>query len=185
LKVFNIHGKAKVEKHSIPLDKGTFDLKKILKIFEGTFVKDARGTLHDISKQTLRNYYVDKESKIKYLDLFNHNAGLINYGLRFNGPNDFYIICDGSHRIDLAIEVHNKPINAILVEADQLYPYYAFPMSFRPTTRLTSKQAEKMYPKLELDKIHLFNDFLKKVLHYDWRAGGLYVSKLRQQTKIH
>ncbi|HLC32414.1 MAG TPA: hypothetical protein VJJ82_01170, partial [Candidatus Nanoarchaeia archaeon] len=59
---------------------------------------------------------------------------------------------------------------------------YALPMPFRPTTRLTSKDAEKMYPRLERDKIHLFNDFMKKVLHYDWR--GLYVSGLRSQTNI-
>jgi len=174
-----------IEKHTIPLTHGCFDLKKILARFKGAFVKDARGTLHELSAHTIRDYYVDHESKIKYLPVFNDNAELINYGRRFNGPNDFYIVCDGSHRMDYALELLNEPISAILVESDELYPYYAFPMPFRPMTRLTSKQAEHMYPKLERDKVHLFNNFIKKVLHYDWESGGLHVSKLRQKTTIH
>ncbi len=173
-----------VEKHSYPLKNGTLDLKKIAEIFKGTFVKDAAGNLHEISKRFLRNYFVDKESKIAYLDVFNPNAEIINYGLRFNGVEDFYIICDGSHRMDLAIETLNHPVNVILVEGEGIFPYYALPMPFIPTTRLTSKDAEKMYPRLERDKIHLFNDFMKKVLHYDWEEGGLYVSELRQNVKI-
>ncbi|MDO8660841.1 MAG: hypothetical protein Q7K43_03050, partial [Candidatus Woesearchaeota archaeon] len=117
----------------------------------------------------------------------NHNAELINYGLRFDGYGDFYVIADGSHRMDLALEHLNKPISVILVEADNsvLYPYYAFPSPFRPTTRLTSKDAERMYPRLERDKIHLFNEFLKKVLHYDWESGGLHVSEIRTPIPIH
>ncbi len=174
-----------VEKHSYPLLKGFFDLKKMASRFSGTYIKDARGTLHDLSKGVIKNYYVDSESKIEYLPLFNHNAELINYGLRFSGDNDFYVICDGSHRMDYSLEYLDEPINVILVESEHLFPYYAFPMPFRPTTRLSSKEAERMYPKLERDKIHLFNDFLKKTLHYDWTSGGLYVSKLRSDTKIH
>jgi len=171
-----------VEKHSYPLLKGFFDLKKICRQFTGCHVKDARGKLHELSKGVIRNYYIDHESKIDYLDIFNDTAKLINYGLRFSGENDFYVICDGSHRMDYALEYLNEPIKVILVESKNLLPYYAFPIPFRPTTRLSSKQAEKMYPKLERDKIHLFNNFLKKVLHYKWQ--GLLVSKLRSQTKI-
>ena len=173
-----------IELHSYPLSKGTFDLAKIRKQFRGTFVKDATGKLHELSQEVIRNFYVDDDSKISYMNIFNSNAELINYGMKFSGDSDFYIICDGSHRIDLALEIRNKPTTAILVESDDLLPYYAFPMPFRPTTRLTSKEAEKKYPKLERDKIHLLNDFIKKVLHYDWETGGLFVSKLRSNHEI-
>jgi hypothetical protein len=174
-----------IEKHTYPLDSGTLDLKKISQRFKGTYVKDAQGNLHDLSKRILRNFYVDAESAIPYYETYNPNVGLINYGLRFKGDSDFYIICDGSHRMDYALEFLDQPITAILVESDDLFPYYALPVPFRPATRLTSKHAEKMYPRLERDKIHLMNDFLKKVLHYDWIAGGLHVSKLRSQIAIH
>lgn len=174
-----------IEKHSYPLLNGALDLKKILKKLKGVYVKDAKGNLHELSKRYLRNFYIDQHSKISHLDLFNSNVGLINYGLKFNGNSDFYIICDGSHRMDLALETLNEPINVILVESDDLLPYYALPMPFRPTTRLSSKEAEKMYHKLERDKVHLFNKFLKKVLHYNWKDGGLYVSKLRSKSKIY
>ena len=174
-----------IEKHTIPLQNGTFDLKKINAKFKGAYVKDAKGNLHELNTDTLKDYYVDQESKVKYLPVFNNNAPLINYGIRFNGPHNFYIVCDGSHRMDYALEILNEPINAILVESDDLYPYYAFPTPFRPTTRLTSKEAEQMHPKLERDKIHLLNDFIKKVLHYNWETGGLYVSGLRQKSTIH
>ena len=177
-----------VEKHTYSLAKGFFNLKKMAERFRGCYVKDAQGNFHEVSKRLLRDYYVDKDSKFSYLDLFNHNAALINYGLRFDGDSDFYVIADGSHRMDLALELMNKPISVILVEPEEgevLYPYYAFPMPFRPTTRLTSKDAERMYPRLERDKIHLFNEFLKKVLHYDWEAGGLHVSELRTPLPIH
>ena len=97
----------------------------------------------------------------------------------------FTLFCDGSHRMDYALEHLNEPITVLLVEAPILVPYYALPMPFRPSTRLTSKDAERMYPTLERDKIHLFNEFLKKALHYDWREGGLQVSKLRSNAKIH
>lgn len=95
------------------------------------------------------------------------------------------MVCDGSHRLDYAMEILNQPINVILVESENLFPYYAFPMPFRPTTRLTSKEAEKLYPKLERDKVHLLNDFIKKILHYDWGGGQLHVSSLRQQSTIY
>jgi len=173
-----------IEKHHYPLKKGSFDLKKMAAMFNGAYVKDAKGKLHPLSTGLIRKFFVDEESKIEYLNVFNHNAELINYGLRFNGDHEFYIICDGSHRIDYALEHLNKPINVILVESDHLFPYYAFPMPFRPSTRLTSKKAEKMYPRLERDKVHLLNDFIKKVLHYDWEAGGLHVSELRNKKAL-
>jgi hypothetical protein len=173
-----------VEKHSYPLLNGFFDLEKMAERLKGIYARDAKGNLHELTQLTLRNYYVDMESCVKYLDLFNHNACLINYGLRFNDDSDFYIICDGCHRIDYALEHLSEQINVLVVESDSLLPYYAFPMPFRPTTRLSSKAAEKMYPRLERDKVHLLNDFLKKILHYNWRDGGLSVSKLRSQTTI-
>lgn len=173
-----------IEKHSYPLTEGSFDLKKISEGFSGTYVKDAIGKLHEVSQTTLKDFYIDRESKINYLDVYNSNAKLINYGLKFNGNNDFYLICDGSHRMDYSLEILNEPTTAILVESEKLYPYYAFPMPWRPTTRLTSKEAEKMYPRLERDKVHLFNNFIKKVLHYNWETGDLHVSKLRSKPKI-
>ncbi len=174
-----------IEKHQYDLSKGYFDLKKLGARFNGVYVRDAKGQLHDLSKRFIKNFYLDNESKVNFMDIFNHNASLINYGMRFSEKAVFYIICDGSHRMDLALEILNEPISAILVESDDLLPYYAFPMPFRPTTRLSSKDAEIMYPKLERDKIHLLNDFLRKVLHYNWEAGGLYVSKLRSNPKIY
>ncbi len=120
------------------------------------------------------------------MDIFHSNAPLMNYGIQYTGKHDFYIICDGAHRIDYSIEHLNEPISVILVEPEEkhLIPYYAFPMPFRPTIRLSSKQAEIMYPRLERDKVHLFNDFLKKILHYDWTNTGLNVSRLRTNTNI-
>ncbi len=172
-----------VEKHSYPLINGYFDLQKISAQFDGAYVKDGRGNLHHLAEGVIRDFYIDKESKISYMNPFNSNAELINYGLRFNGPTNFFVICDGSHRMDYAVEILNEPINVILVEGAS-FPYYAFPIPFRPMTRLTSKQAERKYPKLERDKIHLLNDHIRKVLHYDWEAGGLHVSKLRSARKF-
>jgi hypothetical protein len=174
-----------IEKHSYPLVQGSFNLKKLAERFKGAYVKDARNQLHELGKGVIKGYYVDKESKVNYMDIFNSNAELINYGLRFNGPHEFYIICDGSHRMDYALEHLNEPVNALLVESDEdLFPYYALPMPFRPATRLSSKAAEVMYPKLERDKVHLLSDFIKKILHYDWEAGGLRVGSLRSKPKI-
>ena len=173
-----------IEKHSYPLKRGWIDIKKVCDRFEEAYVKDARGNLHEIGKGLIKNYFIDQESKIDYLNVFNPNVELINYGLRFNGNGTFYVICDGSHRMDYALELLDEPITAILADGSDLYPYYALPMPFRPTTRLTSKDAERKYPRLERDKVHLFNDFMKKVLHYDWEAGGLHVSNLRENTKI-
>jgi hypothetical protein len=170
-----------IEKHSYQLNRGFIDLDELIGSFENFYVKDARGNLHKISDRYLQNYYIDEVSAIKHLDVFHSNAPLINY----NHKHDFYIICDGSHRIDYAIEHLNEPITVILVEPEKtrLVPYYAFPMPFRPTIRLSSKQSEKMYPRLERDKVHLFNDFLKKTLHYDWSNAGLNISRLRSNEE--
>jgi hypothetical protein len=172
-----------IEKHTYELKNGYLDLDKISNRFKDTYTMDARNNLHNLSKRFLNSFYIDEVSKLDYLDVFNSNAPIINYGLRYNGKQDFYIICDGSHRIDYAVEKLGKPITAILVEPESerkpLLPYYAFPVSFVPTVRLTSKKSEKMYPRLERDKIHLLNDFIKKTLHYDWEAAQLSVSKLR------
>ncbi|MFA6340639.1 MAG: hypothetical protein WCX27_00145 [Candidatus Paceibacterota bacterium] len=176
-----------VEKHTYDLKNGYVDLDKLVEKFEGYCVKDAQEYLHKISNRYLQNFNIDEVSAIRHLDIFNSNAPIINYGVQYNGPHDFYIVCDGSHRIDYATEYLNEPINVILVEPQKntsLVPYYAFPMPFRPTIRLSSKRSEKMYPRLERDKIHLFNDFLKKVLHYDWSNTKLNISRLRSNIDI-
>ncbi|MBI1974580.1 MAG: hypothetical protein HYS51_01905 [Candidatus Zambryskibacteria bacterium] len=176
-----------IEKHSYELNKGFIDLNKLKKLFNNFYVKDANDNLHHIADRYLKDFYIDEVSAIKHLDIFHSNTPLINYGLQYNKKQDFYIVCDGMHRIDYALEHLNEPITAILVEgknASPLIPYYAFPMPFYPTTRLSSKQSEKMYPRLERDKIHLFSDFLKKTLHYDWAPAGLIVSKLRSNAEI-
>jgi len=175
-----------VEKHTYNLKNGFIDLDKLIKCFSMSYVKDAKNNLHRLSTRYLKSFFVDEISKIDYLDIFNSNASLINYGLKYNGKHNFYIVCDGAHRIDYALEKLNKPISVILVESKKdLIPYYAFPVTFRPSIRLSSKQSEKMYPRLERDKIHLLNDFINKNLHYDWSAGGLNVSKLRSNKEIY
>ena len=176
-----------VEKHTYDLKNGFFDLDKLSKRFKNSYVKDAKGNLHDLSERYLNNFYIDEVSKIDHLDIFHSNASLINYGVQYSGKHDFYIVCDGSHRIDYALEILNKPVSVILVDTKKmpLKPYYAFPVPFRPTIRLSSKRSEKMYPKLERDKIHLFNDFIKKILHYDWQTAGLNVSSLRSKQEIY
>ncbi len=176
-----------IEKHSYHLSNGFIDLNKLITLFKKFYTKDSEGNLHHILNRFLENYFIDEISSINNLDIFHSNAPLINYGIQYNGKYDFYIICDGSHRIDYSIEHLNKPINVILVEPEEnqkLIPYYAFPMPFRPTIRLSSKQAEIIYTRLERDKVHLFNDFLKKILHYDWTNTGLNVSRLRTNIKI-
>lgn len=176
-----------IERHVYTMKKGFIDLDSLANSFNTFFVKDARENLHKISDRYLKEFYIDEVSAIKHLDVFHSNTPLINYGLQFNGKQDFYIVCDGIHRIDYSLEHLHEPINVILVEPAHkpLIPYYAFPAPFYPTIRLSSKQSEKMYPKLERDKIHLFNDFLKKVLHYDWEPAGLNVSKLRSNVEIY
>lgn len=176
-----------IEKHIYNMKGGFINLDILIKSFQQFFVKDAGDHLHQISERYLRDFFIDEVSSIKHLDIFHSNAPLINYGLHLNGKNDFYIVCDGMHRIDYAVEYLHKPISVILVEPESkpLIPYYAFPMPFRPSIRLSSKQSEKMYPRLERDKVHLFNDFLKKVLHYDWTPAGLNVSKLRSNAEIY
>lgn len=174
-----------IEKHTFDLKTGFVDLNKLSKKFDNLYVKDSRDNLHKISDRYLSNFYIDEVSAMRHLDVFHSNAPIINYGIQFNGKQDFYMICDGSHRIDYAIEYLNEPINVILVEGKEkpLVPYYAFPMPFRPTIRLSSKRSEKMFPRLERDKIHMFNDFLKKTLHYDWQRAGLSVSRLRSNIE--
>jgi hypothetical protein len=169
-----------IEKHVYPLTKGSIDLKKLAQRFKGYYTKDYKGNLHDLSKRYLNNFYIDEVSKIKQIDIFYHNTPLINYGLKYSGNAEFYIVCDGSHRIDYSFEHLDQQTTAVLVESDPpLLPYYALPMPFRPSLRLSSKAAEKMFPRLDRDKIHLFNDFIKKSLHYNWDETNLNVSKLR------
>lgn len=176
-----------IEKHTYTIKNGFIDLNIMAKSFQNFSTKDSRGILHKISDRYLKDFFIDEISSIKHLDVFHSNAPLINYGLNLNKKQDFYIICDGTHRIDYVTEYLHKPINAIMVEpeAKPLIPYYAFPMPFSPTIRLSSKLSEKMYPRLERDKVHLFNDFLKKILHYDWSPSGLNVSKLRSNAEIY
>lgn len=176
-----------VEKHTYDFSDGFFDLEELSQRFKGTYVKDANGNLHELSNRYLNNFFIDEVSKIDHLDIFHSNAALINYGLVHGGKQDFYIICDGMHRTDYSLEVLNKPVSVIVIEpleGESLIPYYAFPVPFTPTIRLSSKRAEAMYPRLERDKIHLFNDFINKILHYDWTKGGLNVSKLRTNKEI-
>jgi len=177
-----------IEKHTYPLKNGFLDFKKLSKRFKGTHVRDARKNLHSLSEKYLNGFYIDEVSKFDYLYIFNPNSPIINYGVNYNGDYTFYTICDGSHRVDYALEILGKPITALLVEPEEktnLIPYYAFPVPFRPTLRLSSKRSEKMYHRLERDKIHLLNDFICKSLHYDWESGGLQVSKLRSNVEIH
>lgn len=178
-----------VEKHSYHLKNGYLDLAHLLKRFKGLYVKDARGNLHPLSERYLDSFYIDEVSRLDHLDIFNSNVPIINYGLGHDGAFSFYIVCDGAHRLDYVLEKIQKPVQVLLVEPARnekvLYPYYAFPVPFRPSLRLSSKKSERMYHRLERDKIHLFNDFLKKVLHYDWEAGGLKVSKLRSNVEIY
>lgn len=178
-----------IEKHVYPLKDGFVDLEALSKRFRGTYARDACGDLHHLGNMELHNFHIDEVSKISRLDLFNSNAPIINYGLPFTGNYSFYIICDGAHRLDYVLEKLNKPITVIVVEAKHkehpLIPYYAFPVPMRPTTRLSSKKAEKMFHRLERDKIHLLNDYICKVLHYDWETAGLLVSKLRSNVDIY
>lgn len=173
-----------IEKHSYHLKEGFFDLDKFREVLKGSYVKDACGNLHSLSEKVLRGFFVDSKTSVPFLDTFNSNVALMNYGLNFNGKYDFHIVCDGSHRIDLAIEHLNEPINVLLAESDNLTPYYALPVPFRPLIRLTSKAAEVIHPMLGRDKIHLLNDLTKKALHYNWEIGGLHVSELRGKQKV-
>jgi len=170
-----------VEKHTYDMKDGFIDFKKLLKKFGNLYVKDSKDNMHKISERYLESFYIDEVSSVREMDALHHNSHLLNYGSRFSGKVDFYIVCDGSHRIDYSTEKLNEPINVIVVKPGKydLVPYYAFPVPFYPTIRLSSKQAEKMYPRLERDKIHLLNDFLKKTLHYDWTKAELNVSRLR------
>jgi hypothetical protein len=178
-----------IEKHSYHLKNGYLDLQRLLKRFKGLHVKDAAGNMHPLSERTLRSFYIDEVSSLDHMDIFNSNVPIINYGLGHDGIFTFYIVCDGSHRLDYVLEKIKQPMNVLLVEPandeETLYPYYAFPVPFRPSLRLSSKKSEKMYHRLERDKIHLFNDFIRKILHYDWESAGLKVSKLRSNVEIY
>ncbi len=178
-----------VEKHTYHLKDGYLDIPRLLKRFKDAYVKDALGNLHPLSERYLRSFYIDEVSTIDHLDIFNSNVPILNYGLGHDGEFTFYIVCDGAHRLDYVLEKIKEPMTVLLVEpekkAEHLYPYYAFPVPFRPSIRLSSKKSEKMYHKLERDKIHLLNDFIKKTLHYDWEAAGLKVSKLRSNVEIY
>jgi hypothetical protein len=177
-----------VEDHIYDLKDGFIDLEKMLERFRGLFVKDAKGNFHHLGDRYLKDFFVDEVSKMDHLDIFNSNAPVINYGLRYNGPTHFNIICDGSHRIDYATEKLQKPITVILArprEGKTLIPYYALPVPFLPFVRISSKLAESMFHKLERDKIHILNDHIKKVLHYNWAKDKLSVSKLRSNAEIY
>lgn len=177
-----------IEKHSYNLNQGFLNLQKLTERFDGTYTKDARSNMHHLGNTELHNFYIDEVSKLHQLNTYNSNAPIINYGLPYSGDHNFHIICDGTHRLDYALEKLNEPITVIVVEGTKqnpLIPYYAFPVPLRPTIRLSSKKAEKMFYKLERDKIHLLNDYIKKVLHYDWETAGLLVSKLRSNVEIY
>lgn len=178
-----------IEKHTYWLRDGFIDFPRLLGRFNGAYVKDARGNLHHLGNAELHNFFIDEASQLAHLDTLNTNASIINYGLPYQGEHAFYIICDGAHRIDYVLEKLRRPVRVIVAEAKHkqhpLIPYYAFPVPLRPTVRLSSKKAEKMFYRLEMDKIHLLNDFIKKVLHYDWEAAGLFVGKLRSNVEIY
>ena len=178
-----------IEKHTYSLNNGFIDLPMLLNRFSGTYAKDARGNLHHLGNIELHNFFIDEVSQLAHLDTFNSTAPIMNYGLLYNGDHTFHIICDGAHRLDYALEKLQQPITVLVAEAESeehpLIPYYAFPVPLRPTIRLSSKKAEKMFYRLERDKIHLLNDIIKKILHYDWEAAGLLVGKLRSNVEIY
>lgn len=167
-----------IEKHTFRFDKGYLDINYLSERFSGVYIKDAVDKAHELKKRFLKNYHIDEVSAIRQMDIYNDNVNIINYGTTKTGEYDFYVVCDGSHRIDYSLEILNEPINVIVVE-DISIPYYALPRPFFPMVRISSKVAENMYNRLDIDKIHLLNNFIKKVLHYDWEAADLYVSKLR------
>ena len=101
-----------VEKHIYAMKGGFIDLDTLAKSFQDFFVKDAQDNLHQISERYLKNFFIDEVSFIKHLDVFHSNAPIINYGLHLNGKHDFYIVCDGMHRIDYAIEYLHRTSTA-------------------------------------------------------------------------
>lgn len=167
-----------VEKFEIDFKNWFIDRDAMIKRFEWVYIKDYIWTLHHLWDRYLKNFHIDEEYTIKLVDVFNDNLKLINYWTNFNWKNTFYVICDWSHRVDFALEILQKPINAMIIEWVEL-PYYALPQWFFPMTRISSKLAETAHWHLYIDKIHLLNDYIKKCLHYDWDAWNLKVSKLR------
>lgn len=178
-----------IEKHTYNFRNGYIDLDDLISRFQDTYIKDARGNLHHLGQRELNSFYIDEVSKLDHLDIFNSNAPAINYGFGYNGQHAFYVACDGTHRMDYSLEVLQKPITVLVAEPGEgnepLIPYYALPVPFSPVIRLSSKKAEQMYHRLERDKIHLLNDFIKKVIHYNWEVAGLEVSKLRTNVDVY
>lgn len=176
-----------VEMQQLPLQEGTIDLDAFVQRFDGLFLPDAQGTLHDMSTRYLDDFHVDEVSSARSFDILDANMGLLNYGRRVTDAWNYTIICDGAHRIDFGVEINGVPIQVILVgpasNEKPLRPYYALPMPFHPTTRLSSKKAEALYPTLALDKVHILADLIRKVLHYKWTQAGLNVSSLRSEQK--
>lgn len=178
-----------VERQSFDFENGFIDLSSLSEAFQGCFVRDANGRLHELGARYLENYYVDEVSAVQSLDIFNPNLSNLNYGAQYEGESRMNIICDGAHRIDYALEHLREPISVILVEPydneSPLIPYYALPTTPTPKITLSSKQEEKLYPNLAYDKVHLLNDILRKTLHYDWSATGLNVSTLRDRSGVY
>lgn len=176
-----------VERHVYALEGGFFDLDAIAKRFKGFYVKDARHSTHELSEQMMSDFYIDDISRIPSMHVFNPNIEIMNYGLSSYGEWKVNVICDGSHRVDYALEYMNKPIRALVIEGrnQPLAPYYAMPVPFRPSIRLSSKRSEVIYPELARDKVHLLNSYISKVLHYDWEVAGLNISSLRLKKDIY
>jgi len=169
-----------IEKHAFVFKKGFLDLDAMARKFQGRYTKDANGNLHHLADRILRDFYIDELSSIRFMDIFHDNVEIINYGSKLNGEVNFYVICDGVHRVDYSLEYKQRPTDAIVVESKkEMLPYYALPRLFHPLIRLTSKEAERKFNSLDIDKIHLLNNFIRKVLHYNWEKAGLSISKLR------
>lgn len=176
-----------VERHSYSLNGGFLDLDKMSDRFEGHYVRDAKGNMHHLSEEVLNDFYIDDISRLPNLHIFNPNIEIVNYGISMTGDWKVNIICDGSHRIDYALEYMQRPIRTIVVEGRNkpLIPYYALPVPFRPSIRLSSKRSVGIYPTLARDKVHLFNSYISHVLHYDWEGAGLNISSLRLNKEIY
>ncbi len=175
-----------IEQHSYQLNRGAIDLDYMRDSFDGCYVQDAKETLHHLNSHDLKDFYIDHQSFEEHLPIFNQTMKLLDYGRQRSGEWKFNVICDGSHRISYAVEETGRPINAILVQPPEgrvLTPYYAVPRPFHPATRLSSKRAERMFNHIENDKIHLLNEIIKKVGHYDWSQSGLQVSSLRSREQ--
>lgn len=169
-----------IERHVLRLRNGFIDLEHLAQRFAGYALRDERGQLHQLGQRYLHSYGIDEVSSIPHYDIFHPNLEIINYGSGMTGDWEFYVVCDGSHRLAYNLEELQRKTTAIVVEpAVPLLPYYALPRPFYPMMRLSSKQAERKYQRLDIDKLHLLSDFLRKYLHYNWDDTGLHISKLR------